>query len=92
MAANVSRRIGREAQRDLIAQDHPSVDRSQSDAKVRSIRTGARRSSTVGGRPILDVGRDRGHDLDAARGIAFGVALGTICWISLGAVLYLIVR
>lgn len=92
MASNVARRTGGGTQRDLVALDHPSVARPQSHARVQNLRTDVGRSFAVGGRPIREAGRDRDDGLDAARGIAFGVALGTICWLHLGVVVYLIAR
>ena len=92
MAPNVARRTGGGTQRDLVALDHPSVARPQSHARVQNLRTDVGRSSTQGSRPIREAGRDRDDGLDAARRIAFGVALGTICWLHLGVVVYLIAR
>ena len=43
-------------------------------------------------RPMRKDGEGRDSSLDAARGIAVGGVLGTLCWLLVGVGVYLIVR
>ncbi len=94
MERNVSRLTARETPLDLVTPDRSpvvsSLARRHATTHVPPPHT---REFTKVGEASMRVDRGgRDGSLDAARGIAVGVVLGTLCWLLVGVGVYLIVR
>ena len=85
----MSRLTARETPLDLVTPDRAPV---VSSLARRHATPRTREFTKVGEAPIRKDGLGRDGSLDAARGIAVGGVLGTLCWLLVGVGVYLIVR
>ena len=94
MERNMSRLTARETPLDLVTLDRSPVVNSlaRRHATTHALAPSTREFTKVGEASIRVDGGGRDGSLDAARGHAVGFVLGTLCWLLVGAGVYLIVR